>query len=694
MSAFRNLRTGTKVLVGFGLLIGVLALVGVVAVTSLERMRVMLEEEADKGAVGVASAKELSVNLMMIAREIRQPLVERNPAIAAQHARATDRYEGELRRHLDVVRRTVTTDEERARLADVERAIPVYLTVARRILELAGAGQVDAAVAELGQARATVNAAVVTVRALGEATEHAVKATAQRGAALSHRLRWVLLAVVLGGVLAGVAVALVVARSIARPLRATAALLRDLSDGEGDLTVRLPVTSRDEVGALAAGFNAFMDKLHDVVARTRATAEQVAVASRQMSGAVEQLASGSQAQASSLEETAAALEEITGTVKQNADNARQASQLAGGSRAVAEKGGHVVQDAVAAMAAINESSRRIAAIITTIDEIAFQTNLLALNAAVEAARAGEQGRGFAVVASEVRNLAQRSAGAAREIKALIEDSVGKVEAGGALVTRSGATLDEIVGAVKRVTDLVGEIAAASQEQSTGIDQVNRAVGQMDRVVQDTATQTEALSTTAQGLAAQAAELHGLVGRFVVAGGAAAATAAVAGAPEMRRAATGRAAPSRARGGAIAVEHLEAAIAAHGMWKTRLRRAVETRQTDVAVEVAAADDRCKFGTWLMGQPPGARTAVWARVRELHASFHREAARVLAMALAGQRAEAEAALGMDSEFTRLSSRLTEAMLGWKRSVASGREPARATALAHAGNGHGTAAGFEEF
>jgi methyl-accepting chemotaxis protein len=225
------------------------------------------------------------------------------------------------------------------------------------------------------------------------------------------------------------------------------------------------------------------------------------------------MSSGAQQQASSLEETAASLEEITGTVKQNADNARQANQLAVGSRDTAEKGGEVVTQAVSAMGEINQSSKKIADIITTIDEIAFQTNLLALNAAVEAARAGEQGRGFAVVAAEVRSLAQRSATAAKEIKALIQDSVQKVQDGSQLVNKSGHTLQEIVSSVKKVTDIIGEIAAASQEQSGGIDQVNKAVSQMDQVVQSNAAQTEEVSSTAQALSLQANQLQQLVGKF-------------------------------------------------------------------------------------------------------------------------------------------------------------------------------------
>ena len=244
-----------------------------------------------------------------------------------------------------------------------------------------------------------------------------------------------------------------------------------------------------------------------------AIADNVASASQQLAAAAEELSSGAQEQASSLEETASSLEEITGTVQQNSDNAQQANQLAGNSRRVAENGGDVVSKAVQGMNEINVASKRIADIITAIDEIAFQTNLLALNAAVEAARAGEQGRGFAVVAGEVRNLAQRSAGAAKEIKSLIQDSVGKVEVGSELVNKSGHTLSEIVSSVKRVTDIVSEIAAASREQASGIEQVNRAVTQMDQVVQTNAAQTEELTATAEGLSSQASQLQSLVAQF-------------------------------------------------------------------------------------------------------------------------------------------------------------------------------------
>jgi methyl-accepting chemotaxis protein len=338
----------------------------------------------------------------------------------------------------------------------------------------------------------------------------------------------------------GLGLGVLLAGMVSRPLHAAVRALEALA--AGDVTQRLSVDTRDEVGRMAAALNQAVESMRSALLAVRATATEVATAAGQLSAASEELAAGSQEQASSLEQTAASLEEITGTVKQTADNARVASQVAADSREQAQKGGKVVAAAVGAMNEINQASKKIAEIITTIDEIAFQTNLLALNAAVEAARAGEQGRGFAVVAGEVRNLAQRSAAAAKEIKALIQDSVARVEAGTGLVTQSGQTLEEIVTSAKRVADLVAEIAAACQEQSTGIDQVNRAVTQMDQVTQKTAAQTEELASTAQAMAGQAQRLQALVGQFRLE------AAATPGPAEAPAPAASRPAPSAPRPG--------------------------------------------------------------------------------------------------------------------------------------------------
>ena len=314
----------------------------------------------------------------------------------------------------------------------------------------------------------------------------------------------------------GLILSIVIARGFSVPLGQAVMVLEKVADG--DLTASLDVNTKDEVGRMAEALNRAVEKLNSTMQEVADSAANASSSSQQLAAAAEAIASGAQEQAASLEETSASLEEITAAVRQSADNANQASQLASSSKDSALQGQEVVSNAITAMAEINAASAKISDIISTIDEIAFQTNLLAVNAAVEAARAGDEGRGFAVVASEVRSLAQRSAVAAKEIKVLIQDSLRKVEAGSGLVNRSGETLQGIVGSVKRVTDIVGEIAAASGEQSTGIEQVNTAMTQMDQVTQSNSAQTEELSATAQSLSEQAAHLMELVSTFTLSQG--------------------------------------------------------------------------------------------------------------------------------------------------------------------------------
>jgi methyl-accepting chemotaxis protein len=285
---------------------------------------------------------------------------------------------------------------------------------------------------------------------------------------------------------------------------------------DGDLTHRIPMEGKTgDLEVLCRGVNSLLESTSELVKRVKVASGEVHMGAEEISRGNSNLSQRTEQQASSLEETASSMEEMTSTVKQTADNAGQANQLAMAARQQAEKGGAVVNTAVTAMGAINDASKKIADIIGVIDEIAFQTNLLALNAAVEAARAGEQGRGFAVVATEVRNLAGRSATAAKEIKALIQDSVAKVDEGSKLVDESGKTLGEIVQAVKKVTDIVAEIAAASREQSSGIEQVNKAVMQMDETTQQNAALVEEAAAASQSIVEQAQALNAVVARYNV-----------------------------------------------------------------------------------------------------------------------------------------------------------------------------------
>ena len=282
--------------------------------------------------------------------------------------------------------------------------------------------------------------------------------------------------------------------------------------GAGDLNVAVDLRDA-HADSLLSAMDRMQRSLSTTVGQIRGSTDTIATAAGEIAAGNRDLSSRTESQASALEETAASMEELTATVKQSADNARQANQLAMSASEIAVQGGKVVDEVVATMASISSSSNKIVDIIGTIDGIAFQTNILALNAAVEAARAGEQGRGFAVVASEVRTLAQRSATAAKEIKALIGDSVQKVEAGGALVSQAGATMSQIVGSVKRVTDIVGEISSASQEQTAGIEQINQAIAQMDQATQQNAALVEQASAAVESLEQQSQVLVTAVGVF-------------------------------------------------------------------------------------------------------------------------------------------------------------------------------------
>ena len=286
---------------------------------------------------------------------------------------------------------------------------------------------------------------------------------------------------------------------------------------QGDLTGQIVTRSNDEVGQLITALADMQGSLSSMVAHVRQNAESLEAASSEIAQGNHDLSARTESQASALEETAASMEELSSTVRQNADNARHANQLAQSASAVAVQGGEAVAQVVNTMTGINESSRKIADIIGVIDGIAFQTNILALNAAVEAARAGEHGRGFAVVAAEVRSLAQRSAEAAKEIKTLISDSVGRVEQGSALVDRVGATMKEVVDSIRRVTDIMGEISAASTEQSQGVAQVGEAVTNMDQVTQQNAALVEQMAAAASSLKGQSEELVQTVAVFKLAG---------------------------------------------------------------------------------------------------------------------------------------------------------------------------------
>jgi len=342
-------------------------------------------------------------------------------------------------------------------------------------------------------------------------SDEADKAVTAARAQANRALVVSLVVIALATLLALIATAFLIMRTVARPIARAVDVVDRVASG--DLTVHVETSSRDETGRLLRGLVRMRDGLSEAVSMIRRSAENVGTASKEIAAGHADLSARTEEQAASLEETASSMEELAATVRENAESARAANALASTTSSTAGKGGQVMADVVGTMGGISQASRKIGDIVGVIDSIAFQTNILALNAAVEAARAGEHGRGFSVVAAEVRALAQRSATAAREIRGLIQDSVDQVGHGTRLVEQAGATMQDIVASVKRVTEMMSQISDASQEQLTGIDQVSGAVTQMDRVVQQNAALVAESAAAAQSMAEQADELMQSVARF-------------------------------------------------------------------------------------------------------------------------------------------------------------------------------------
>ena len=346
----------------------------------------------------------------------------------------------------------------------------------------------------------------LTKQLADEETKIATAATAQADRSFKVSIAVMLIAAILG-----MAAGFWLTKQIVTPLEAAVAIADEVAHGHLNNTI--PAAGEDEIGALLGSLKAMQDNLAKLVINVRQGSESVATASAEIASGNTDLSDRTEQQASALEKTASSMATLNGTVTQNADSARQANQLAMNASSVAIKGGEVVSQVVETMKGINESSRKISDIISVIDGIAFQTNILALNAAVEAARAGEQGRGFAVVASEVRSLAGRSADAAKEIKSLINASVERVEHGTALVDQAGVTMTEVVDSIRRVTDIMGEISAASSEQASGVSEVGEAISQMDKTTQQNAALVEEMAAAASSLKSQAQDLVQVVAAF-------------------------------------------------------------------------------------------------------------------------------------------------------------------------------------
>ncbi|ART46861.1 methyl-accepting chemotaxis protein [Acidovorax carolinensis] len=512
----KNLKIGTRLGGGFAL---VLVLMVMMTTIGLWRLQTVAQATHNMTQQPLAMERMISDWYRYVYSAVRRTsaiVKSTDPSLGAffaEDAAMSTRESGKLQ---DQIEPLLSSPAEKELWVTIKKARVTYLSSRDQAVKAKADGQLEEADRTLNQTfLPAAEKYMALIQQLLDLQRASIDTTAKDIQAVYAQSRmWLMLLCTLA-VVAGGLCAWWLTRGITRPLSEAVRVARAVADN--DLTTTVQVHSRDETGQLMQALQDMNTSLAQVVGRVRSGTEGIATASNQIDAGNQDLSSRTEQQASSLEETAASMEELTSTVKQNADNARQANQLAASASQVAVEGGQVVSNVVGTMSAINTSSRKIADIIGVIDGIAFQTNILALNAAVEAARAGEQGRGFAVVASEVRSLAQRSAAAAKDIKTLIDDSVGKVDEGTQQVAEAGKTMEAIVDSVKRVTDIMAEIAAASQEQSAGIDQVHQAISQMDQVTQQNAALVEEAAAATGSLKAQAAQLSQAVSVFRIAG---------------------------------------------------------------------------------------------------------------------------------------------------------------------------------
>ncbi|QDD65790.1 HAMP domain-containing protein [Herbaspirillum seropedicae] len=509
---FNNLSIATRLAIAFSILILVIAGIVALGLARLADINKALDLVVNDRYKKIAIINTISGKVDDVAISLRNQLLMTDPMQIAAEQKTIETLSAENTKLYDELTRLVANPEAKAKLDKVTETRKSYAALRKQIDKLQSSGDKDAAIKLMLSEMVPLQKIYFSqLDELSDTQQKLMDQSVDQAEAAYETTRMVM---VIAGVLAATFAAFIagtISRSITRPLSRAVEVAETVA--AGDLTAVIAAHSNDETGRLLQALAAMNQKLKAIVLEVRRGTDSMVTASTQIATGNLDLSSRTEEQASALEETASSLEELTSSVKQNADHTRKSSELAANASQVANQGGLAVKQVVQTMGAINDSSHKIVDIISVIDGIAFQTNILALNAAVEAARAGEQGRGFAVVASEVRGLAQRSATAAKEIKELINDSVNQVTSGTELVAQAGSTMDAVVNSIEQVSHIVGEISAATREQSDGIEQVNQAIMQMDNTTQQNAALVEEAAAAAQALQDQAQRLLDLVGVF-------------------------------------------------------------------------------------------------------------------------------------------------------------------------------------
>jgi methyl-accepting chemotaxis protein len=512
------MKVATRLTLGFLAVVMLGAIVAGVGIHDMTQMNERAKRLYQQELLGISYVKEANVSQISLGRSLRGAMLASTDEQRAKMLANVDKYKQQLQENLDKARPLFHSDEGKHLFAEADAQLRDYDGLIADMLKRVKAEPLepkrDSVDFLFGTFLPKSQELDAKMTALARNKEKIAQESNLSNKSAYEDSRATMIVLVALSALAGLCFGVLITRSLTRQLGGEPAYAAEVAGriAGGDLSTDVQLRAGDETSLLFA-MKAMRDRLARIVSEVRQGTDAIASASGEIASGNLDLSSRTEQQASSLEETASSMEELTSTVKQNADNARQANVLAQTASNVAGQGGDVVAQVVQTMGSINDSSKKIVDIITVIDGIAFQTNILALNAAVEAARAGEQGRGFAVVAGEVRTLAQRSAAAAKEIKALIGASVDKVEAGSKLVDQAGSTMNEVVASIQRVTDIMAEISAASQEQTSGIEQINQAICQMDNVTQQNAGLVEEAAAASEALQSQAAKLAELVSVF-------------------------------------------------------------------------------------------------------------------------------------------------------------------------------------